>query len=240
MSSSLVVNQRNCHGATTETACGVALADAAPHQPSIKFQPVSSQITSVIFDIGKVLVDFSMDGFFALMVEHGAPFSSTDEATKVLRLLDYERGDLSTDEFFGAVRGCCKAEFSRGVMEKTWEEIFTPDWRMIELMKSLRGRFRVGLLSNTSDVHWRYLNREYGLAEHVDFVVPSFQVRSVKPEVGIYNVAEERAKAKGGEIVFIDDRQENVEQATEMRWNVILHKQYELTVQELGRLGVLP
>lgn len=248
MSNRSVVSKSECWGGATEIAAEMtemasgigSVADDPQCQRKIGGRQGSSQIKSVIFDIGKVLVDFSMDRFFALMVEYGAPFASSEEATSALGLLDYERGDLSSDEFFAAVRSCCKAELSRDVMEKTWEEIFTPDRPMIELMKSLRGRYRLGLLSNTSDVHWRYLNREYGLVEHVDFVVPSFQVRSVKPEVGIYIVAEERAEASGGEIVFIDDRPENVEQAVAMHWNGILHKQYEVTVRELERLGILP
>jgi glucose-1-phosphatase len=85
-----------------------------------------------------------------------------------------------------------------------------PVIRLVHQLK--RAGFRLGLLSNTCESHWRFLDRtrRYGIGELFEQTVLSFEVGASKPRSAIYDEAIRRAGCPATDLFFVDDREENV------------------------------
>ena len=76
----------------------------------------------------------------------------------------------------------------------------------IGLMNALHGRVRLGLLSNTNEIHFKTTISRHPCFSFFDQVTLSYEVKAMKPDAAIYRDA--LAKAAGiapGEILYLDD-----------------------------------
>jgi HAD superfamily hydrolase (TIGR01509 family) len=64
-------------------------------------------------------------------------------------------------------------------------------------------------------------------------------VRALKPNPKIYEVFEQTTGCQGNEILYLDDRPENVAAAATRGWHAIEHRDAEFTREAVMRLGVL-
>ena len=71
-----------------------------------------------------------------------------------------------------------------------------------------------------------------------DDYVLSFEAGYMKPDLRIFQIALERAKARAGECVFIDDLEENIEAAAKMGIHTIHFKAQTDLKTELCKLGL--
>jgi len=109
---------------------------------------------------------------------------------------------------------------------------------MFELADGLMAGYRVYLLSNVGELHWRHLDELYGIASVGHGAIASFRVGAVKPSAEIYREAERRFGLDPGATVFIDDLHRNVVGARDCGWRAIHHVDPATTRRELGALGV--
>jgi putative hydrolase of the HAD superfamily len=95
-----------------------------------------------------------------------------------------------------------------------WSSIFTePTLVDAEVLIKLKQRYRLVLFSNTNDLHFRFIRRNYPILELFDAFVLSYEVQSMKPEAPIYLAAVEAARCEAGECFFTDDIAANIEAA---------------------------
>ena len=64
------------------------------------------------------------------------------------------------------------------------------------------------------------------------------QVRSFKPDPEIYAAVEQQAGLQGGDLVFIDDRRDNVAAAAQRGWRAIHHTDAAGTLRQLADMGL--
>lgn len=86
---------------------------------------------------------------------------------------------------------------------------------MIQLLRSLRPRYKTAILSNAASEFRDTFCRAYGMEEWVDEVIISAEEGLAKPDLRLYNLALERLGVQPAEAIFIDDVAENVEAARE-------------------------
>ena len=79
------------------------------------------------------------------------------------------------------------------------------------LIRKLKPRYRIGLLSNTNEWHFDHAVRACTRLSHFDAVSVSYQVKAMKPSAPIYLDALGKLGTDPEETLFIDDRAENVE-----------------------------
>jgi glucose-1-phosphatase len=104
-----------------------------------------------------------------------------------------------------------------------------------------RSGMRTGILSNTCVAHWEFLAHGL-LGKHLtlfDTVVLSFEERVMKPHQSIYERAAEYARTPPGEILFVDDRVENVEGARNAGFDARLFSSVEQLKVALETEGIL-
>jgi len=196
----------------------------------------------VVFDLGKVLVDFD----YGIAVRAIASRSKmTDERVQdfLLRsplLVRYETGLLSNQEFFELI---CKTTGFRGSIEEfgeSFSDIFVPIEPMIELHATLRQKgFPTYIFSNTNDLAIRNIRRNFPFFGNFEGYIFSYQHNAMKPDARLYEVLERQSGCRGGEILYLDHRPENIAAGAARGWQTILHESPEKTRAELGQRGIL-
>jgi 2-haloacid dehalogenase len=61
----------------------------------------------------------------------------------------------------------------------------------------------------------------------------------MKPESRLYEAVERQSARRGAEILYLDDRPENVAAGAARGWQVILHQSPEQTQAAIQKLGLL-
>ena len=109
-------------------------------------------------------------------------------------------------------------------------DIFTAIPPMIEIHAGLRRRgIPTYIFSNTNDLAVEHIRRNFPFFRDFDGYIYSYEVGAMKPEAKIYEVLEKLAGRRGADIVYLDDRPENVAAGAARGWRTILHETPEKT-----------
>lgn len=109
------------------------------------------------------------------------------------------------------------------------------DRELVEFIRSLRGKFHVGLISNAWSGMRAHLKKEK-LLELFETVVISAEVGVMKPEARIYSIALEQAEVKAEEAVFVDDVQTNIDACQQIGMKGVLFNDPQKAEEELKKL----
>lgn len=184
----------------------------------------------VFFDLGKVLFDFDFDRFFRRVMGEEPPDEQLIAGIGALANR-YESGLIESGPFIGDL-----AKFFPGTSpEETlaaWQDIFTPIEPHIESLRMLRerGEVRLGVISNTNEIHFDYLAATWPIFDGFDYLALSFREKALKPEPEIYQAALRGIDARAGDCLFLDDREENVRAAVEIGLHAV-------QILEAGQVG---
>ena len=178
---------------------------------------------AVVFDIGNVLINVRHDLFHQFLLDNGVAVRSLDEFQRSIRLFDFECGRISSNAFLSGIRVMLGNNVSVDELAHQFNDMFTPADEMLDLLHQIRASHQVFLLSNTNDLHWRHLTKHYALDKAVHGYVVSFQAGVMKPDPRIYRYFMDQQGLRAEDIVFLDDRPENIEAANDLGWNAIHH-----------------
>jgi epoxide hydrolase-like predicted phosphatase len=145
-------------------------------------------------------------------------------------------GAISESEHWKAVARRLKIQGDE--LAKVKAEFFAGDAidrELVHFIRSLRGRFHVGLISNAWDAMRPHLERE-DLLDLFDTLIISAEVGVAKPDARIYHLALEQAKVKAVEAVFVDDMPENIEACQQVGMKGILYKDPQEAMSRLKQL----
>lgn len=197
----------------------------------------------VVFDLGKVLLDFDYGIVVGKLASRGR--LSVPELKRLLvespLLPSYERGELTSRQFFDVVQ--LETGFDGGFDEFSgyFGNIFSPIPPMVALQAELRGRgVPTFIFSNTNDLAIEYVRRSYPFFGGFDGYVLSYEHGSMKPDAPLYEVVERVTGRREAAILYLDDRPENVEAGAARGWQAVMHTDPAETrsrVQAAGLLG---
>jgi putative hydrolase of the HAD superfamily len=198
---------------------------------------------AILLDLGNVIVGLDFDRGYRAMASRCA-FSVSEIPGRIRAsglAVPYEVGEMSSEEFH---RRFCDALEMRGVsfadFGRLWSDMFVPAPLLsIGLLEGLRARYRLVLLSNTNELHFRWIRERYPLLEHFHDYVLSYQVRSLKPSPEIYREAIRQAGCRPEECFFTDDVEANVEGARRLGIDAVLFGGEKQLKTELARRGVV-
>lgn len=195
-------------------------------------------IENIVFDVGRVLIDFSYSRFFAWMNQRGAQIRDEDDFSRRTGLLLYERDRITDQQFLDQLANLLDEPVEQEELIDRWNDLFTPVPGMLQLASGLKEGYGVFLLSNTSSLHWCHLWNRYSLGQISHDGVASYQIKALKPEAQAYRKVEERFGLNPESTVFIDDKKENVVGAIHCGWQGIHHQSAKATRERLQLLGV--
>lgn len=179
-----------------------------------------SGVSFVYFDINGCLVRFFHRAFTRLSDDTGAPADMVE--TVFWHYNDQVcKGEMSLEEFNQKLTEELGA--SEPIDWKTYYmEAIEPIPAMHDLVRWAAKYYRIGLLTNIMPGFVSEM-LERGMLPDVayDAIVDSSEVRAIKPEPEIYEIAAERAHCSPAEILFIDDSRANLMAAGKQDWHVL-------------------
>jgi HAD superfamily hydrolase (TIGR01509 family) len=195
-----------------------------------------------VFDLGKVLLEFDYRiaaGRLAELCDLGGP-AIERLVTQTPLLRQYETGELSSPAFFAAFKQAAGFRGSSRDFAERFADIFTPIDPMVQIHAALRARgVPTFLLSNTNEIQARHIRRTFPFFREFDGHVLSFEQGVMKPDPAIYEATEKLAGCCGPDLLFLDDRPENVSAACARRWHGIVHESVNRTRSALQDMGLL-
>jgi glucose-1-phosphatase len=187
---------------------------------------------AVIFDFGNVIINID----FKRIYQTFAQFTSKNEAYIEKQIVDnqlfrrYESGQFSDEEFREIIRQTLGFPLSDAEVDKAWNAILLdiPADR-IELIKKIRQKYPVYLLSNTNNIHIKasnaYLRKAHGISnldQLFDQLFLSYEMGMWKPDAEIYHHVLKKIKLQPNEALFLDDNLKNIESANALGIQTIL------------------
>jgi len=198
------------------------------------------EIKTIIFDLGNVLIGFD-HSIAAKKLAKNSPYNEKD----VYRLIfdsdlvsKYEKGKIKTVDFYKGMKRLL--EFDLGLIQflKVWNEIFFPKPDVERIVKKLKDRYRLILLSNINAAHYSYIEKNFPIVRIFDRIVLSYRAGVRKPETKIYRLAIRQSRCQPSEIVYIDDRLDLVEAARRLNINSIHFQTLGRFKKELLSYGI--
>lgn len=173
---------------------------------------------AVILDYGAVLchmplpheIEFMANAFHVTPGEFPALYATGRH--------DYDRGDLSTQEYWAALARQAGVTLAPSVLDRLcltdkqmWSRINT---EMTNWLGSLRpAGYQTALLSNMQHDMIAHLRANFPWLSDFDHQIFSAEVRAVKPDAAIYHHCLNLLKVDPHAAIFIDDRPENISAA---------------------------
>jgi putative hydrolase of the HAD superfamily len=202
----------------------------------------SMAVQAIVFDFGNVIGLFShRRSAEQLAVYTDLPARHIFETVYQGALLhDYETGRLSSAEFLTRIRSELRLRGSDEELIRAYADMFEPNPEVVGLLPGLAGRYRLLLLSNTNELHYRQFREQFApFLRWFDRLVLSHEVGVRKPDPLIYRHCEGLAGARAEDCLFIDDLPANVEAARSAGWQGIVYQPGRLR-EQLNALGVRP
>jgi putative hydrolase of the HAD superfamily len=180
------------------------------------------KVTTLIFDLGGVLINLDWerctDNFRKLGISKMENLISTTLQRGFI--LDYERGEISTDEFRAEVRKFTDREVTNDEIDFAWTSLLVeiPDEKL-QLLLDLKKKYRIFMLSNTNELSFQFSRDNMfnynGLSIHdfFDKCYLSYEMKANKPEPDIFEKLLQDAGLKAEECLFLDDGIHNIKTA---------------------------
>ena len=183
-----------------------------------------SGIRFVFFDINGCIVRFFNQAFTQLAHDTGVPIDKIEAA-----FWHYNdavcRGDLSLAEFDRILAQ------HLGIPQLDWQVYYLAAIEPIEEMKELLAwaskNYQIGLLSNIMPGFIGAMQAAGKIPDlPYDCIIDSSQVKSIKPEAKIYEIAQAKAGVSAAEILLVDDSRSNLMAAERKGWRVLWFDDY--------------
>jgi 2-haloacid dehalogenase len=198
--------------------------------------------TAIVFDLGKVLVDFDYSIAARRIAAQGTmTLRAIGEYINQSRLfVQYELGTVTTGQFCAEI---CRISGFRGTPAEfgaCFGDIFVQIDPMVQLQATLRQRgLPAYIFSNTNELAAEHIRRNFPFYTNFDGYILSYQHGAMKPDARLYEVVERQSGRRGAEILYLDDRPENVAAGAARGWQVILHESPEQSRAAVQKLGLL-
>ena len=200
------------------------------------------QPSVVVFDLGKVLVDFDYSiaarriAARSRLAVDGVRFF-VEQSPLLVR---YETGQITTRQFFDEVRAATGFTGSAEEFGEFFADIFTPIPSMVELHAAVRQRkIPTCIFSNTNELAISHIRRRFPFFTTFDGYVLSYEHGWLKPDSKLYEVVERETRRRGAEILYLDDRPENIAAGADRGWQTVLCDSPEAARSAVHRRGLL-
>ncbi len=200
----------------------------------------NTKIKAVVFDLGNTLVTIDYQPFL-IHTKLEKQFSEL-EINNLLSVPTqrYESGKLDTQSFYLIVKKQLRLEIDFEKFKLAWCSVATSNIIGIQdLINQLKTKYPLYLLSNTNELHFDYILKNFPVLKEFRKYFLSYQIGTMKPEVGIYMHMLNELNLKPEEIFFIDDKKINIESANQLRIETHLFTNTDKLIQSLKSKNIL-
>ena len=185
---------------------------------------IQPPIEVILYDLGNVILPFNHFQIAEKLSRFSQRKEFQDPPKMFSYLFDFEKGavngyevgKVSSLEFFQSLREFLQLSLSFEDFIPIWNEIFIEDQEVSQIILSQKGRWKLGLLSNTNPLHFDYVLAKFSIIRVFDRWILSHEVGFKKPAVEIFQKAVQWASVEPRKILFIDDMKKHVEVAASL------------------------
>jgi len=159
----------------------------------------------------------------------------------------YDRGDLNGLDYWEEVAAGAGTTFTEEQVAELiaadvdlWTRLNAPMLAWAQRLQ--QAGVRTGILSNIGDAMTEGLLRKFDWLDGFHHCTWSYRLRVAKPEAEIYRAAAEGLETPAGQILFLDDKIENIEAARASGMQAIQyldHESFENEMKERGLAALL-
>ena len=198
-------------------------------------------IKTIIFDLGNVIVNFDETNIFNTWA--AASNKAVPEIIRYFRNSSarkaFERGEISPNQFYSNTIKELSMKIKLNDFKKLWNEIFTLNKGVEKIIKSLKGKYKLILLSNTNVWQYDYIRKKYKIVGIFDKYLLSYELGYRKPNPMIYLSALKKAKTLPQNCAYFDDIPLFVYVARAMGIKAFQFKDCDKLIRDLEKLGIL-
>jgi glucose-1-phosphatase len=180
---------------------------------------LSPQIKNIIFDLGGVIINIdynkTINAFIKLGMSNVTGVFSQASQNKTFDKLD--KGEISNQEFYAKIKPLFPKPISEQEMETAWNAMLLDiPPRRIALLKELKKKYKLFLLSNTNDIHFpvfqTQLKKQEGLflEDLFNNTYYSHKIGMRKPDKEVFQLILKENNIFGEETLFIDDSEQHI------------------------------
>ena len=201
-----------------------------------------TQVRAVVFDVGEVLFHWDMRALFSKLIEDEARLDYFMD--NVLTLGFHFRHDAGEelDDLVSELtaRHPTYADAISAYAHRFNETITGPVAGSRNLIERLAaGDVPIFGLTNFSKAFWAQFRPSEPVFEYFTDILVSGEEKLAKPDPAIYRLAEQRFGFAPEELIFADDREENVAAAQACGWRAHHFRNIPAFEAELAQLGLL-
>lgn len=200
-----------------------------------------TKIKSIAFDLGGVVV-----GAFGKQLVENASKKLEIEQEELRKLMNVYEPELQTGKidhvtFWKRILAHKNKQVSDEILATLWMDPYKEnaliDEEMVSLIKKLREKYVIGLISNAQEPHNTY-NKERGLFDLFDILILSSEVSIRKPEKEIFELYLKKVNLKPEEVAFIDDEEKLLVNVASVGIKPIHYQGIEKLKKDLKELGI--
>lgn len=164
-------------------------------------------IKCVIFDLGKVIVNYDEGGMLSgLAIASGKPLSYVKKYHELSSLRkSFERGELSGKEFYKKIASGLSLKITFNEFKKIYCGYFTLNVEVADAIKKLSKKYRLVLLSNTDELHFGFIKGKFKIINEFNDRVLSYKIGLRKPNPLIFIEAIKKSRTMPWNCAYFDD-----------------------------------
>ncbi len=195
-----------------------------------------SKIDTVFFDWGGVVANDPSDDFLGQLLKN---VGATDEQVAAIFETYMKRfmcGQITEQEYWQEI----KSNFGLSIPDSISDEFMkwnglTANQDILNLISELlRHGLKVAILSNVIEPTYNVLWKA-GYYDLFDETIASCKVGFAKPEREIYQISIDKLGTTADKSLFIDDKQRNLDPASQMGFSVILAENPEQIIRDVRK-----
>lgn len=198
-------------------------------------------VEAVIFDIGRVLVDWNPEGFYDARLGRETREKFFAETGVTAMNDEIDRGEPFRETVMDHAARHPKWADEIALWHERWIELIGPDLKHTgRILRALKARGTpVFALSNVGVETYGIVSKRYPILAEFDRLFLSGALKLIKPDPRIYAAVEDGTGVAPGALLFTDDRQDNIEAATARGWQTHLFEHPEGLAARLVAEGLL-
>jgi putative hydrolase of the HAD superfamily len=194
-------------------------------------------IKNVLFDIGKVLLDFEREPTIREFSRYSRKYDETQFGHNQVFIGGYwermETGEVTPLEYFEKFRQVSGCEVSFSHFQTIWTMHFTPVEEMIAFGRKLAAHYWIYFFSNTDPIHIPPLYNRFPSMLFFHGEALSWELGVRKPDPEFFNRGLTKFDLDPAECLYVDDRPENVETASGLGINAVVFHEPAQAISEM-------
>ncbi|MBI5144535.1 MAG: HAD family phosphatase [Candidatus Omnitrophica bacterium] len=202
---------------------------------------MNKQYSVIVFDLGNTIIKFDhhisanrLANLFRIDSKKAYDLFFDSEVTRA-----FDKGLISPREFYKRATHHLGIKLPYRDFAAIWSDIFWEDDEACGIVKRLKTKYRLFLISNVNRLHFEHIQKKFDIIKFFDEIILSFMVGAMKPDRIIFEEMIRRAGGNTRDVLYIDDREDLIKEATALGIDSIRYESADKLVEVMKERGVI-